>query len=195
VVTENGKPAVEFDGTGYYLEAPDSSTLSFTDGAGTDTYISAFATFKLDSAATNSRVLFSKDDGSPNREYAWGYFGFQSEARFFLKNQGGNDQISQDATTPTQLNLYQVGAMLYDASETAAGITMHINGVASTMGNPVTATYTGMSNTTAPFRIGAQVASNFFSGIVQEIIMYGSDQSAYRTNIESNIATFYDITI
>ena len=193
VITENGKPAVEFDGTQYYLEAPDSSTLSFTDGAGTDTYISAFATFKLDSVATNSRVLFSKDNGSPNREYAWGYFGFTDEARFFLKNQGGNDQISQDATTPTQLNLYQVGAMLYDASETAAGITMHINGVASTMGNAVTATYTGMSNTTAPFRIGAQIASNFFSGIAQEIILYASDQTSNRTGIEDNINTFYSI--
>jgi len=193
VITENGQPAIDFDGSSHYLQAADSDDLSFTDGAGTDTYISAFATFKLTSTATNARVLFSKDSGSPNREFAWGYFGFQEDARFFLKDNGGNNQISQDATTPTQLNLHQVGALLYDASETAAGITMYINGTASTMGNTTSQTYAGMANTSAPFRIGAQIATNFFAGIVQELVLYSSDQSSNRTGIETDINTYYSI--
>jgi hypothetical protein len=193
VITENGQPAIDFDGSSHYLEAADSDDFSFTDGAGTDTYISAFATLKLTSTATNSRVLFSKDSGSPNREYAWGYFGFQDDARFFLKDNGGNNQISQDATTPTQLNLHQVGALLYDASETAAGITMYINGAASTMGNTVSQTYSGMANTSAPFRIGAQNATNFFFGIVQELVLYSSDQSSNRSGIETDVNDYFSI--
>lgn len=33
----------------------------------------------------------------------------------------------------------------------------------------------------------------FFSGLIQEVVVYQSDQSASRTDIEDNINTFYDI--
>ena len=46
------------------------------------------------------------------------------------------------------------------------------------------------------FAIGAldrTSVSNYWDGIVQEIVLYASDQSANRTNLESNINTFYSI--
>ena len=40
-----------------------------------------------------------------------------------------------------------------------------------------------------------RVSSFSLNGQMQEFVLYASDQSSNRTNIETNIATFYDITI
>ena len=191
LLTEGGRPAIEFDGSDDFLSAADSDTLSFTDGSGNDLPISAFATFKL-TGGTSTKVLFGKDNGSPNREYAWGYFLSESESRFFLKNNGGNDQISRDNKNAGQLNLHQTSTMLYDASEIANGITFYSNGIIAAMGDAVSQTYNGMANTSADFTIGNYGAAiSNFGGIIQEIIIYNTDQSANRTKIEDNINVYY----
>ena len=43
--------------------------------------------------------------------------------------------------------------------------------------------------------IGVFRTSWYLDGTVQEVVIYNSDQSTNRTNIESNIATFYGITL
>jgi len=56
---------------------------------------------------------------------------------------------------------------------------------------------TNANSSTTLTAIGAvnQTLLNAYTGKMSEYILYSSDESSNRTNIESNIATFYDITI
>jgi hypothetical protein len=58
--------------------------------------------------------------------------------------------------------------------------------------NGATATAGTLGTTSSRFRIGNRAAS-YWSGLCSELIIYNSDQSTNRTNIEDNINTFYDI--
>lgn len=187
VIREGLQPAVRFDGT-QELSATDNDLLSATDGAGNEEPISAFFVYQ-NPVISSSEVLVGKDDGSPNREYAIGTFG--SQLRMFTKNAGGDSQISRDASTNT--TTHQQVTVVYDGSETATGFQFWRDGVQLTMQNPISGTYTGMSNTTSDLVIGNYGITNaFFSGTMQEIVLYiGTDQTANRSAIETNQADFF----
>ena len=189
-ITEGGKPVLSFNGSSHRLVAPDSDSLSFTDGSGNDTPLNIFTTYH--NTKGNSSLILAKDDGVPNREYALGYF--DADLRFFVKENGGNTQISKDNKDSGQLD-YLLMSAFYDGSENVNGFTMFKNGVASTLGDPSGTTIAGMANTTANFYIGTyqNLSSWTFGGTIQEIVMYGSDQSSNRTGIETNINDFYTI--
>jgi hypothetical protein len=57
------------------------------------------------------------------------------------------------------------------------------------------ATKSGLTSVTASYKLlgATSVGNAFFGGAIQEVIVYPSDQSTNRTNIESNINTFYSI--
>ena len=189
-ITEGTKPVLSFNGSSHRLAAPDSDTLSFTDGAGNDTPLNIFTAYHNN--ATNNSIILSKDDGVPNREYALGYF--DTDTRLFLKENGGNTQISKDNKDAGQLD-YLLMSAFYDGSENVNGITMFKNGIASTLGDTIGTTISGMANTNANFYIGTYQnnASYCFNGTIQEIVMYGSDQSSNRSGIETNINSYYSI--
>jgi len=188
-ILEGIKPVLSFNGSSHRLVAPDSDSLSFTDGAGNDTPLNIFTAYHNN--RTNS-MLLAKDDGAPNREYALGYF--DTDLRFFVKENGGNNQISKDNKDTGQLD-YLLMSAFYDGSENVNGFSMFKNGVASTLGDTIGSTITGMANTNANFYIGIyQSFTNYcFDGTIQEIVMYGSDQNTNRTGIETNINDFYSI--
>lgn len=189
-ITEGTKPVLSFNGSSNILVAPDSDTLSFTDGAGNDTPLNIFTAYHNN--ATNNSIILGKDDGAPNREYVLGYF--DADLRFFVKENGGNTQISKDNKDAGQLD-YLLMSAFYDGSENVNGFTMFKNGVASTLGDVAGSTITGMANTNANLYIGTYInnTSFCFNGTIQEIVMYGSDQSTNRTGIETNINDFYSI--
>jgi hypothetical protein len=58
--------------------------------------------------------------------------------------------------------------------------------------NGATATTGTLGPTSSRFTIGKRVSS-YWSGLCSELIIYNSDQSSNRTNIEDNINTFYSI--
>jgi hypothetical protein len=189
-MTEGTKPVLSFNGTSNRLVAPDSDTLSFTDGAGNDTPLNVFMAYHNN--ATSNSVILGKDDGTPNREYALGYF--DADLRFFVKENGGNTQISKDNKDSGQLD-YLLMSAFYDGSENVNGFTMFKNGVASTLGDIIGSTISGMANTSANLYIGTYINSGSFcfDGTMQEIVMYGSNQSSNRAGIETNINAFYNI--
>jgi len=64
------------------------------------------------------------------------------------------------------------------------------NQMTGTNGPPTT------PNTTNNIRIGQRGSGSAdFSGLIREFVVYFTDESANRAGIESNIATFYNITI
>jgi hypothetical protein len=192
VITDNGKPALDWDYADCWLEATDADSLSFTDGAGTDDPITITTVQNITDTA-NLQVLFSKDEGSPNREYAF-FITTAELSRLFLKDNGGNNQISID-NLDTVSGAQQLQSIVYDASEAYTGITHYQDGSAATMGGAVAGTYSGMANTSAKFQIGRQSAINYFKGNIQEIILWPVDQDSAgnRTGIETDINDYFSI--
>ncbi len=192
LITDNANPALNWDYADCWLEATDADSLSFTDGAGTDDPITITTVQNITDTET-IKVLFSKDEGSPNREYAF-FITNAEKSRWFLKDNGGNNQISIDNLS-TVSGAQQLQSIVYDASEAYTGITHYQDGSAATMGDEVAGTYSGMANTSAKFQIGRQSTINYFKGNIQEIILWPVDQddAGNRTGIETNINGFFGI--
>jgi len=167
VVTENGKPAVEFDGTDdYFNTSLNQGTLSgflYTGVAAPTTTTALQSLVDLrDSNDDGTRVLFINN------------------GTVFTSTDAADSSVAYTASQ-------QIVTGEYDGTN----LTTYIDGTGGTLvsGTDTTATANAL--------IGVQLgASSFFmNGTMQELVLYFSDQSDYRTNIESNIATFYDITI
>lgn len=184
VVLSSGKPALDFKGD--FLKAPDSASLSVTDGSGNDYHINIFTVKN----ATTGTVI-AKDDGNPNREFFLGYFA--NELRFFIKQAGGNTQISKDNKSTNQL-IPLITSAFYDGSKSVNGFTMYDNGSLQTLGDSIGSTISGMSNTNANLYIGTYVNGvNTYFGFMSEIIMFMNDQNTNKTTIEDNMNGFYTI--
>ena len=167
----------EFDGVDDYIDCGDSDIFSFGDGA-TDSAFSVSSWFKMSSFNTNN-VVFSKDSGLPNREYAIGFFGTSQKLRFYIKNQGGNSQQSIDSTTLFALDTWYNVVCTYDGSggsNAADGMKIYVNSVLETPTNIIKGTYVAMSNTTAPINIGRYgAAASPLPATVDEVSVYDSE--------------------
>ena len=162
VIVENGKPAIEFDGSNDSLTP--TSTLSSP---------SEFSTFIIATpSATLSgyRGLYAPDNGASsfmflsNVTNTWGTYG--------SSNQPANSALAVNST-----------ALLSMLSSNGDSGNFYKDGLSDG----------SFSSTTGqPPNIGGQ-GNQLFPGTISEIIAYPSDKSTNRTNIESNINTFYSI--
>ena len=178
----------ELDGIDDYIDCGDSDDFSFGNGT-TDSPFSVSTWIKIKSFGTNN-VVFSKDSGLPNREYAIGFFATSKQVRFYIKNQGGNNQQSIDSTTLFALDTWYNLVCTYDGSggsNAADGMKIYVNGVLETPTNTIKGTYTAMSNTTAPVNIGRYgAAASPLSAKVDNVSIYDSELS------QSNITDIYN---
>ena len=168
VIVENGKPAVQFDGT------DDELSVSSYPFSQSDIYI---ASIGKHTDTTTEGNLYSFGNASTiyalgfNRDAASTY----SATRFLGAHEAQGDSYNQTQSLFSQL---------FASSTTSA----YLDGVQGTQSY----TCRGRFNSNS---IGGRDGLYFLNGNIQEIVIYDSDQSANRTNIESNIATFYDITL
>jgi len=167
----------ELDGVNDYINLGDSDDFSFGNGV-TDSAFSVSVWFKLNGFGTNN-VVFSKDSGLPNREYAMGFFGASKKLRFYIKDQGGNNQQSIDSTTLFAVDTWYNVVCTYDGSggsNAADGLSIYVNSVKETPTNIIKGTYVAMSNTTAPVNIGQYgAAGSFLRGKVDEVSVYNTE--------------------
>ena len=167
----------QLDGINDYIDCGDSDDFSFGDGA-TDSAFSVSTWFKMSSFNTNN-VVFSKDSGLPNREYAIGFFGTSQKLRFYIKDQGGNNQQSIDSTTLFALDTWYNVVCTYNGvggSNAADGMKIYVNKLLETPTNVIKGTYVAMSNTTAPVNIGQYgAAASFLPATVDEVSVYDSE--------------------
>jgi hypothetical protein len=203
VILENGKPAVQFNGTSNVLTASTASNWNFLHQAG---------------IYFNFGVAKAGDNVDPNNIYAiWGNTSTVSQNGSYLAyddrvSSSRNDALFQvigaSNNNPVVLNVvnnYQSANIQFmhtvkadpnnaTASERSAIAT---NGRAFNKNN--TASFTASTNAaTRPLSIGAiPDASNvliaFMKGAIQEQIFYASDQSSNQTPIELNINTYYNV--
>jgi hypothetical protein len=174
VVTQNNKPAFEFDGSNDVL----LSGLGWTT---TDKTIHIVAK----PTATNNYLfgILNDSGGSRARFYLFDQAG-ANQGRFIIGNPAVSNEI---ATTQTQQLYY----MDYASSNHAFDFAVNGNAVNSATGNAINPS--GVGYMIGGINNGDDTAFNTGAGLFQEVIIYDSDQSSNRTNIEDNINTFYSI--
>lgn len=175
VITDNGKPAMSFNGTTHYLSNPNSyaytSGVSWYVVANITTIGSAYRTWSDDITGVQGNVI-----AYINGDY-----------RLNDNGTGYKTQVISGASAGVQ----QLGVFNFNSSTGA------YNGGFN--GSLSTGTIAGWTGPIAPSGasniglMGSGDGSQLASGKMQELIVYNSDQSANRTAIESDINTHYTI--
>jgi hypothetical protein len=171
LVTENGKPALDFDGTNYF-STPDYIVELSANNA------TVFAVRSITSVANGEYLLTEADVESPY------------SSNFIL---GGFDDVSLVLwVNTTEFGTVTVAkqdllSFTYDGTDFQA----YLNGTAS--GSAGSATVNSEVFNRTAIGASADLSTGFFTGKIQEIITYKSDQSANRTKIKDNINDYYDI--
>jgi len=164
VIVENGKPAVEFDGTDDKLDL-----TGFTQSA------SNYSLHAVTKDTSNDMFLFDAQSGRLVFDGRGGGRGVYYDGSWEGTSHSGTSQQLQSiyAISPSSGQSYVDGSQVN----------------------------TGLPYTQTPIGGGIALGGNYqgsghcIFGVIQEFILYPSDESANRSNIETNIATFYDITI
>ena len=177
VITQDGKPAIEFDGTDDFF--------STADYLGTPSEAHLFSVNKLTSTSNNFRPIFSKDlsTSDPIADFVYRYHGTSG-----MQMRIGNDGWGPAGSGAT--GLFDVQNLTTFEYNTDAG-EIFVNGssVASSTDPATTFTDSG-----ADVLIGKHVHYDaYFIGTMQELIFYTSDQSSNQSSIESNINSYYSI--
>jgi hypothetical protein len=169
VIVENGKPAVEFDGSNDEF-ALLLSGLNIND-------LSVSTVCKSD-VTTGNRMQFTLNTGS-NQRY-WHYMNQGNDTMWY----GGTTQIIHGAmTTDQRLRTFIAGS-------TSGAARSFLNGTEASTSNSLVS---GTISANEQFLGNYHTGSFYWDGTMQEFIVWGADQYSNRTNIESNINTFYSI--
>lgn len=170
-ITEGGKPAVQFDGSNDYFTISDfTSILSKTNSHSS---FSVHKANKVDgtimASATGSTDRYCLQYDTSNDAMAVMYY-TGSFIRSATRNVNGNHNLFSEFWNTTEL-------------------TSFLNSTEST---DVEATTTNSTQTTTIgiLNNGSQSA---YGGVIQEIIVYPSNQSSKRSGIETNINDYYSI--
>jgi len=179
VVTENGKPAVQFDGSGDFLQSSVLTGTIFTADAENTTV----AVANQDSAG-DTNVLLSNNSAT--------------DIFTIWATQGTNNNIIYDVGNPSNNRLlysYGSGANSFEdvqnllfVSSSSTLQQICVNG--TQIANDTASDTITLSSTT--LRIGSRFGS-YYIGKIQELVIYSSDEASNRTGIEDNINDYYDI--
>jgi hypothetical protein len=185
VILENGKPAVQFDGSNDNLDANSLSSV-FT---GNDFLVSTANVYK------NNGTLPTNSDRA-----LWGFGNSTTIIPTFFAGASSRNGINPGgliggrSDSSTEIRAYGANVAnqsLQQSHSSFENQSIYING---TLGDSVSV-ITG-SVTLNNFSLGClprTTKSIFFNGSIQEIILYNSNESSNRTGIESNINSFYSI--
>jgi hypothetical protein len=168
VITENGKPALNFDG-GDVLPMG-------TFASGSLDAMSALSVCRLDTAATSpQRIAFAGRDGT-------------SGARVYIPwITGGNFQIGWNAGNNAVFGSQDQDQHLWTAYGGTVNSYAYKDGTGGTMTNQ-TSSINGVG-----YSVGG-VGAGLWLGPIQECIIWNSDQHSNRTGIETDVDTYFSIT-
>lgn len=163
VILENGKPALQFDGTndGFGLSIPSPSSL----GGGSE--------YSVVSRSSSSNPIVTFNDGGGSNMYSLWIF----PALGWLSRFGVSFQNFGNPTTINQ--------MLLSINRKSSTTEMYNN-------NTLLGDLSNITLSSQPF-VGFGSGPQATNGKIQESILYPSDQSANRLGIQSNINNFYSI--
>jgi len=166
VITENGKPALDFDGSNSWMNASSVNISAPT------TY---FTVTKRDVTSGGKRNLF---DGIISRQENC-ISSFALPLRYTIGN--GTTNLFGSITPPSTNQELQVST--FDGSSSG----LYVNGFSEISGTITSSSVTNLG-------IGRDTdASDLLDGKYQELILYPSNQSLNRSGIQDNINDFYSI--
>jgi hypothetical protein len=169
VVTENGQPALDFDGSANELEI----TTVFSSLGSSDP-VSVFSVCRSVSQSNDAVAWNFSPDTSNFISAAFHFngsavFGGRYNPTAFFGGAYAQDQalITLIKGTTTSHDVYKDGVNFPSSQPTRGDLNKN--------------------------RIGSLGGNRYLDGTVQEIICYAADQSINRTGIETNIMTYYNI--
>jgi hypothetical protein len=174
VITENGNPAVSFDGANDTLQV----SVTSSDIISTNAENTLLSVMSQDSSSVGNGLV-----SMANPRYVT-YTDFNGTLYYDAGNNGTNrlSVASPSGWDDTQHLLF------WSSSLTLQQITVDGTQLAS---NTSQSTVSSASTTLI---IGTYTTAHL-KGLVQEIVLYPSDESANRTGIETNIGGYYDIPL
>jgi len=176
VITENGKPAIDFDGIDDFLESVVNYTI---------TAQSSFATFKyLNGLTLNVSARVVTQGGIGNDFDAGNYIPIiRSSTTEAIASFQGAFVAAINASYNTQI--------LFSSIHSGSEITNTLNSTTQnnfSVSHNKTYTKLALGGTTS-----STTGARYLLGNVQEAVIYNLDQSSNRTGIEDNINDFYSI--
>ena len=179
VITENGKPAVDFDGSNHYMITTSTMTVNSTR--------SDFGVFALNRNTGDGQALCSTDsiDGGPRLVQNLRTTTTTAPTLQAAQTVGFPVKVLAGTTSLNTSTQY-----LITATQSTSTLTLYLDGTSEN-----SASHT---NSTGSSKIGLGVANGTtgkLEGVLQEIVMYNSDQDAAgnRTGIETNINDYFSI--
>jgi len=166
VITENGEPSVEFNGTTDYIQNELSVGATVTAFAVSKIVSEPDYNFIYDSFGTNSRLRL----------------GLWFTQEYFADN---GDGLIVEATTASDGNQH-----LFFAKHSNSEVSISVD-----QDTLQTTSTTNFSQNSEHWNIGARNdgADHFLDGTIQELIIYPSDETSNRVGIETNINNHYTI--
>ena len=166
VITENSEPSVEFNGTTDYIQNQLSVGATVT----------AFAVSKIVDEPDYNFIYDSFGTGARLRLGLWTTNGY------FADNGDGANAVATTASDGSQ--------HLFFAKHSNSEVSISVD-----QDTLQTVESTNFSQTTQYWNIGARNdgGEHFLEGTIQELIIYPSDESENRTDIETNINEYYNV--
>ena len=159
-----GGSALSFDGVDDYVSVADNNIFSFTDGSGIDKPFSVGIWIKLGDFGSAHSIVSKYSGGTGNpTEWLLIYSASKIGVSLYLSDESATIGKTVPFTSVDYLNKWVYVTFTYDGSETSNGIKIYLDGAKSNNDDNNSGTYTGMSNTAVPLRIGAR----FYNGTVQ----------------------------
>jgi len=167
--------AVSFDGSNDFVNITDSDLFSFTDGLGTDKPFSISTWIRMYGFST-AQVLISKytDNTADEYEFIW------SGDVLFLEIGDGDTTgtIARGApfTSGDYLDEWVHVTGTYSGNENESGLKIYLDGERADDQTSNQGSYTGMTNTTSPVRLGVRFVSGAlqlpFEGTLDEVMIF-----------------------
>jgi hypothetical protein len=183
VITENGVPSLDFDGSDDYLQH------DFPIGNAQQLWQEDWAMFCTAAIDVLGPVYTMQQSASGVTRFAQMY----RSSNIWFRNNPGNVVIVPASTPVVGHHLLTVTSEYTSTSD--RDYTAYVDGAQEGTVND-TATYdnnSGGNNYYNRLLIGQQFTSQYLNGRMQELVLYPNDQVANRTGIESNINTYYSI--
>ena len=175
VITENGKPAVQFDGS------DDAIHASYSGISGEDIPYSNFNVIKNNASSGNPTVL-SLNNSTDIQPVTTSILLGNEYGYYFRSGSSAKSSTSAQSHVQTNYNLICEGtttSVYYNGSQIINSGDTDLNAIVRD------------TISIGTFRINTP--ANYFLGNIQEIILYPSDESSNRSGIETNINDFYSI--
>jgi hypothetical protein len=171
VITQGGKPAVEFDGTDDYIQ--NNLIIGAT--------VSSFAVSRIVSESDFNFIYDSFASTTPLQRGRV-RLGLWTDNKYFADNGDGSVVNSQTSSNGLQ--------HLFFAKHTDANVNISVD-----QDTLQTVSTSNFSQNSEYFNIGARNDGDdhYLDGTIQELILYPSDQSSNRSGIETNINAQYQI--